>query len=117
MTIETVTKPDVTYTEAPASWNVSYITPEGYVCRITLRGESGKDLLDKASVALTFLMQHGCTPEHKFSRNNKDGETRQCPIHKCMMRRYEKDGKSWFSHKADDGSYCYGKNKQEAHYV
>ena len=117
MTIDPVTKPEVPYTEAPASWNTSYITPEGYVCRITLRGENGKDLLEKASVALTFLMQHGCAPEQKLPRNNKCGETRQCPIHKCNMRRYEKDGKSWFSHRADDGSYCYGKNKQEAHNV
>ncbi len=114
MTIDPITKPEVAYTEAPASWNTSYITPEGYVCRITLRGENGKDLLEKAGVALTFLMQHGCTPEQKFPRNNKGGETKQCPIHKCAMRRYEKDGKSWFSHKADDGSYCYGTKKKEA---
>ncbi len=32
MTIESVTKPEVPYTEAPASWNVSYITPEGFIC-------------------------------------------------------------------------------------
>ena len=114
MTIDPVTKPEVPYTEAPASWNTSYITPEGYVCRITLRGENGGDLLKKASIALAFLMQHGCKPEQKFPRNNRGGETKQCPIHKCNMRRYEKDGKSWFSHKADDGSYCYGTKKKEA---
>jgi len=114
MTIDPIAKSEVPYTEAPASWNTSYITPEGYVCRITLRGENGKDLLEKAGVALTFLMQHGCTPEQKFPRNNKGGETKQCSIHKCNMRRYEKDGKSWFSHRADDGSYCYGTKKKEA---
>ena len=102
---------DPIFTEAPASWNTSYVTPEGYVCRITLRGENGKDLLEKAGIALTFLMQHGYMPEQKFPRNNKGGETKQCPIHKCNMRRYEKDGKSWFSHKADDGSWCCGKTK------
>lgn len=113
MTIDPVTKPEVAYTEAPASWNTSYITPEGYVCRITLRGENGGDLLKKASIALAFLMQHGCTPEQKFPRNNR-GETRQCTIHKCNMRRYEKGGKSWFSHKTENGSYCYGTEKKEA---
>jgi hypothetical protein len=114
MTTEPVLKPEVPYTEAPASWNTSYITPDGYVCRITLRGENGKDLLEKAGVALTFLTQRGCTPEQRFPRNNNGngkGETRQCPIHKCDMRRYEKDSKSWFSHKTEDGSWCCGKTK------
>lgn len=110
MTVDPMTKPEAAFMEAPASWNVSYVTPEGFVCRITLRGENGKDLLEKSGAALTFLIQHGCTPEHKFPRNHA-GETRQCPIHKCAMRRYEKDGKSWFSHKADDGKWCCGKNK------
>ena len=101
---------DPIFTEAPASWNTSYVTPDGYVCRITLRGENGRDLLEKASSALAFLKQHGYMPEQKVSRNRK-GETRQCPIHKCDMRRFEKDGKSWFSHKAEDGSWCCGKAK------
>ena len=114
MTIDPITKPEAAYTEAPASWNTSYITPEGYVCRITLRGESGKDLLEKASVALAFLMQHGCMPEQKFPRNNKGSETKPCPIHHITMKCYQKDGKSWFSHRTDDGSYCYGSMKKEA---
>ena len=109
-TIDPVNKPEAQYTEAPASWNTSYITPEGYVCRITLRGENGKDLLDKAGVALSFLMQHGCTPEIRF-QHNKAADTKQCPIHKCDMRKQEKDGKTWFSHKAEDGSWCCGKAK------
>ena len=107
MTIEPVTP----YTEAPASWNVSYITPEGFVCRITLRGENGKDLLDKAGVALAFLMQHGCTPEKRFTSIDK-GEAKQCPIHKCDMRKYEKDGKTWWAHKTDDGAWCNDKQQK-----
>ena len=35
---------------------------QGYVCRITLRGENGKDLLEKASIALAFLLKQGCVP-------------------------------------------------------
>lgn len=31
-----------------------------------------------------------------------------CPIHKVTMKQYEKDGRSWFSHKTDDG-WCKGK--------
>ena len=112
--IDPVAKPEVAYTEAPASWNTSYVTQNGFVCRITLRGDNGKDLLEKASIALAFLLEHGYLPEQKFPRNYNKGEAKQCPIHKCNMRRYEKDGKAWFSHKADDGSYCYGTKKKEA---
>ena len=111
MTIDPIIKPEVPYIEAPASWNTSYITPEGYVCRITLRGETGKDLLEKASIALAFLLKQGCVPEQKFPRHNKSAETRECPIHKVPMKSYKKDGKSWFSHKAGDGTWCCGKPK------
>lgn len=50
----TFVKPESDFTEAPASWNTRYVTPEGYVCQITLRGDSGKDLLEKADIALNF---------------------------------------------------------------
>jgi hypothetical protein len=36
------------FPEAPASWNTKYITPEGFECQITLRGDSGTELLEKA---------------------------------------------------------------------
>jgi hypothetical protein len=110
MTIETVTKPEVPYTEAPASWNVSYVTPDGFICRITLRGESGRDLLEKAGNALTYLLDHDCIPDQKYNRSTSS-ETKQCPIHKCDMRKFEKDGKTWWSHKAEDNSWCNGKRK------
>ena len=50
------------------AWNTSYVTQDGFVCRITLRGETGKDLLDKASVALSYLMEHGFQPERSQRR-------------------------------------------------
>ena len=37
MNPEPITKIEGTYAEAPASWNTSYITQDGFVCRITLR--------------------------------------------------------------------------------
>ena len=110
MATDQLVKPEVLFTEAPASWNTSYVTPEGFTCRITLRGDNGKDLLDKANTALSFLIEHGYTPDINNHRNGK-GEGKQCPIHRCWMKRYEKDGKTWHSHKLDDGSWCYGKQK------
>ena len=109
-------KPDVLFTESPASWNTRYVTPEGFVCQITIRGENGKDLLEKADIALNYLTQHGYTPDTYNNRNgkgNSNGGGKLCPIHGCQMKRYEKEGKSWYSHKLDDGSWCYGRQKKE----
>jgi hypothetical protein len=39
--------------EAPASWNTRYQTPEGFVCQITLRGDTGKELLERAKVLIS----------------------------------------------------------------
>ncbi len=103
MITEPVSKPEAICTEAPASWNTSYVTQDGFVCRITLRGETGKDLLDKASVALSYLMEHGFQPERSQRR-----DTKLCPIHQAEMKKFEKNGKSWYSHKLDDGSWCNG---------
>ena len=33
------------FTESPASWNTRYVTNDGFTCQLTLRAESGKDLL------------------------------------------------------------------------
>jgi hypothetical protein len=106
--------------EAPASWNTRYQTPEGFVCQITLRGDTGKDLLEKANAALTWLKEKGFQPGENYSfrpRNNNskqqantNHETTTCPIHNVEMKRYEKDGKVWFSHKVEDG-WCTGKTK------
>jgi hypothetical protein len=103
-------KSDAAFTEAPASWNTRYITPEGFVCQITIRGENGKDLLDKAGIALVYLLTHGFTPEQKLNHNNK-GQGNICQIHRCEMKRFEKDGRAWFSHKTEDGKWCRGKQK------
>ena len=59
--------------EAPASWNTKYVSPEGFTCQITLRADSGKELLEKAQAALSHLIAAGCTPSDTFTfrpRNN-----------------------------------------------
>jgi len=119
------------YTEAPASWNTRYVTPAGFICQITLRGDSGKDLLEKANIALNWLMENNFLPcentfKPKFNgkksessntkSNNQIGDSSEqaanpCPIHHCEMRRFEKNGRIWYSHKTDDGGWCNGKMK------
>jgi hypothetical protein len=103
-------KSEVTYIEAPASWNTSYVTASGFVCRITLRGENGKDLLQKAGVALAFLIENGYEPEKRHSQE-RHPRTKHCSIHKCSMKSYEKDGQTWFSHRLHDGNWCTGSNR------
>ena len=128
MTTDNTPKNDVPCTEAPASWNTRYITLDGFECQLTLRADTGQDVLEKAQAAISFLLKSGCTPS--FNRNlqhittpeaaqhtpgtngnNGNGHDRGwCPIHDCEMRRWEKDGRVWFSHKAGD-EWCSGKVK------
>ena len=114
------------FPEAPASWNTKYVDPNGFECQITLRGETGSDLLEKAANAINYLLKNGCTP-YVFYRNGsqkpatKTEESKQedikpdgkdnpawCPIHECEMKRWDKNGRVWYSHKAD-GEWCSGK--------
>jgi hypothetical protein len=114
------------FPEAPASWNTRYVDPNGFECQITLRGETGSELLEKAAIAISYLLKNGCIP-YVFYRNgsrpteNKPDESKKedgqgngkgnpswCPIHQCEMKRWDKEGRVWYSHKVD-GGWCNGK--------
>ena len=111
-------------TESPASWNTRYVSPNGFTCQLTLRSENGKDLLEKAEGAMAFLSEHGCTPFNGYSNGYKPSGNQSkkgnpsssnpdaswCPIHQCDMKRWEKDGRAWYSHKVN-GDWCTGKAK------
>jgi len=102
----------VTCAEAPASWNVRYMSPDGFSCQFTLRGSSGADLLPRTVAALQWLADHGCTPNGTpvaTANSNHAGNPAWCPIHNCEMKRREKDGQTWYSHKTADGEWCRGK--------
>jgi hypothetical protein len=128
MTNNNSTKSETQMAEAPASWNTRYISPEGFECQLTLRAESGSELLEKVNSAITYLLNNECVP-YTYNRggyrgpaNNKSKATKGgnnsgenqsddpawCPIHQCEMKRWEKDGRVWFSHKVDD-DWCKGK--------
>jgi hypothetical protein len=114
------------FPEAPASWNTRYVDPNGFECQITLRGDSGSELLEKATNAINYLLKNGCTPYSYYrngqrqaenkSEGDKKGEVKNdvqdnptwCPIHQCEMKRWDKNGRVWYSHKAD-GKWCCGK--------
>ena len=115
MTNQTTT----TFDEAPCSWNTRYISPEGFSCQITLRGETGSDVLTRAQAAISWLLEKGCQPNSngtyetkEFKHQDKDTNQNQnpgwCPIHQTEMKRWEKNGRVWFSHKVN-GEWCSGK--------
>lgn len=114
------------FPEAPASWNTRYVDPNGFECQITLRAETGSELLEKAANAISYLLKNGCTPYVYYRSGSRHVETKSngvmkdvsegngkdnhawCPIHQCEMKRWEKDGRVWFSHKVN-GEWCSGK--------
>ena len=111
---------DFLFSEAPASWNTRYVDPDGFECQLTLRAETGQELLDKVSGAIAHLLKNGCQPYHyKVGyQNNKSNPKPNgkgqangqswCPVHQCEMKRWDKEGKVWYSHKVN-GDWCSGK--------
>jgi hypothetical protein len=116
--------PTTSSIESPASWNTRYLDPSGFECQLTLRGETGQELLERAQGAINFLLSVGCvpaangkstnhhasTPEQSQPNGNNGNDRSFCPIHSCTMRKWEKDGRVWFSHKVGD-QWCTGKVK------
>ena len=50
-----------TFTEAPASWNVKY-TLRGYECMLTIRAESGVDLMPQTLKVIDWLTKNNAVP-------------------------------------------------------
>jgi hypothetical protein len=40
--------------------------------------------------------------------NGAEDDPSWCPVHQVHMKRREKDGPAWYSHKAPDGTWCRG---------
>lgn len=122
MSTNNVDQTEILFTESPASWNTRYVTEDGFTCQLTLRSESGKELLERANGALAYLREQGCTPVFGYSNGNgyqrkgnqahnnnaSSNDDGWCTTHDVEMRRREKDGQVWYSHKAPDGSWCKG---------
>ena len=116
---------ELLFNEAPASWNTRYISPEGFECQLTLRAESGSELLEKVNGAISHLLNNDCTT-YSYTRGGYRGkscnsELKQttsdssagngqsnnpiwCSIHECEMKHWEKDGRVWYSHQAKGAS-------------
>jgi hypothetical protein len=108
--------------EAPASMNVRFASTLGYEYLLTVRSfaeeNPGAELLNLIPDVEKALQQFGCRPI--FGKNSqaaapaKEKPKGWCPIHDVQMKRHEKDGQTWYSHKDDttNGEWCNGKEKK-----
>jgi hypothetical protein len=107
------------FTEAPASWTVKYFAEGGWDAMLTLRGETGSDVLIKSQAALKWLGENGAQPTKPTNGNGKPAAAPKmdngqpdpawCPIHSVVMSRHEKNSQVWHSHKIGENEYCRGK--------
>lgn len=110
------TKSTSNFTKAPASFNVRYITPTGFECQLTIRDVSGLELLKKAESAIKVIIEQGNLPTGSKSSNGASGDGNKpnpaafCTIHNVTMKRHEKDGQIWYSHKVGE-DFCRGAGK------
>jgi len=107
----------ITIAEAPVSWTVRYITPEGFDAMLTLRGGDVKQVMGQAKTALAGMVKAGCTPQAN-SNGHSNGHAAMgaplCPTHNKPMKQSQHGG--WYCPVKvadDDGSgkpvYCKAK--------
>jgi hypothetical protein len=117
-----------TWTEAPASLTI-LVTLRGYDCQLTLRAETGAEVLGKLGQAIDWLSAHDGQPTPARANGNGSQQAEPasqpaaapaptlaggipdpgwCSIHNCAMQRRERNGEVWYSHKNGD-VYCKGK--------
>jgi hypothetical protein len=122
MTTPIQTRPEGLVSKSPVSWNTLYISPEGFTCQLILSGESGQEVLEKARAAINSLLAGGCKPNGNHtsapSSSNSNGSNAgndYCLIHDCAMKRWEKNGRVWYSHKVvgTANEWCSGKPKRK----
>jgi len=106
-------------TEAPVSWTVRYITPEGFDAMLTLRGTDTRQVMTTAKQAVEAMSKAGCRPQiggHTTPTNSttNDQAAPMCPVHGKPMKQSQHGGWYCTAKVADnDGSgrpvYCKAK--------
>jgi hypothetical protein len=93
--------------EAPCSVNV-HLTIAGRQVQLTLRGHDEGDVLTRLETVLARYPQPQ-VPAQPQAQAPAPVEKRYCPKHGTEMQQNHKDGRSWWSHRLADGSWCKGK--------
>ena len=84
------------------------------------KGERGRPPVDPAEVLkladqlMAKMVGAGVENGHGTSNGDGNGHTNNgdaawCSIHDCAMDRYEKNGRSWYSHRSEGGKWCKGR--------
>lgn len=87
---------NVTFTEAPVSFNVK-ASYEGYDVMLTIRDSDTGRLMDRAIRALEWMQEHGFEPTSRGRNGNESHQAEQaplCPTHNQPMKRSKHGG--WY---------------------
>lgn len=86
------------------SFDVFGLSPQGYEVHFQLQGEK---VYDDAVKLLEKLEKDGFGVRGKASSNGQArSEAHYCQEHQTEYKRFEKDGRVWYSHKTADGKWC-----------
>jgi hypothetical protein len=102
--------------EAPVSITLK-ATLNGYEVMVTLRGvdfASVKAQVQQASQWLSVQApaQPPTQPPAQGKAQRAHDDSPYCRAHKAVLKRYERNGQVWYSHKTADGRWCRGKYRQ-----
>jgi hypothetical protein len=107
-----VAAPTVSLPEAPVSITLK-ATLHGHEVMVTLRGvdfASVKAQVEQASQWLKVQApaQPPTQPPSQGRTQPTHDESPYCQAHKAVLKRYERNGQVWYSHKTADGRWCRG---------
>jgi len=99
-----------THSEAPVSLNC-HLMLEGRQVQVTLRGTDESVVLHRL---ITLLQQYPVAqpptePPTQGTGSAAPDHNPFCHIHKVPLKKFSKHGRTWYSHKKSDGSWCRGK--------
>jgi hypothetical protein len=108
-----VAAPTVPLPEAPVSITLK-ATLHGHEVMVTLRGVdfgSVKAQVEQASQWLSVQApaQPPTQPPGQGTTQPTHDDSPYCRAHKAVLKRYERNGQVWYSHKTADGRWCRGK--------
>ena len=80
----------------------------------TIRDTEASELAKKMNTMIDYFQNNGITPdpikiETIPAKQVEVVPDSWCSIHGLEMTKYSKEGRSWYSHKLDDGTWCKGK--------
>jgi len=101
--------PPLPLPEAPASVNV-HLSIAGRQVQLTLRDSDEWRLLARLEEVLQrFPAPPAPVPGH--AQGSQGQEKGWCAVHQCAMQENRKDGRTWYSHRTAEGSWCKGKGR------